>query len=659
MCLCIWQTCTQNNGKIDICCVHVKILPKTTTKMDVKSKQTEVALDMMKPSTDWKFLIYDSIGQDILAPLFTIKELRNHGVTLHLLIDSDRDPVPDVAAVYFVMPTDDNIERICKDLMNHSYESYYFNFISAISRTKLETIANAALLSDSAINVKRVFDQYLNFISLEEDLFILREHDKSTMSYYDINRTDATDVEITNVIDNIVDCLFSLLVTMNAIPIIRCSRGGPSECVAEKLSRRISETLRDNKSSLFNSKKSSNKSSGSLSLALNRPLLVLVDRNFDMSTPLHHTWTYQAMIHDLMNTRLNQVKIIETDAKTSRTKSRTFDLNCGDKFWTDQKGGPFPQVADAVQRELDEYRKNEDEVKRLKTTMGLDGPSDEVHLSESTAKLTNAVSSLPELLENKRVIEMHTTIATSVLDEIKSRKLDNFFETEEKIMNRSLIDKASLNEMIADPSYGKPEDKYRLFLISYICDNPSMSDDDAEKNISILENFGCKRSAYDYIQKWKTFSKINVATLQSSLQSSGGVPRTTSMFSKLMSQGSQFVMEGVKNLVLKEHFLPLTKIVDGLMDSNSKVSSESIEYLYFDPKALKENETPRKKNFQDAIVFVVGGGSYVEYQNLVDYTKSKSKSLSGAHSSKQIVYGSTDLMNASQFLAQLEKLGAN
>ena len=91
----------------------------------------------MKPSTDWKFLIYDSIGQDILAPLFTVKELRNHGVTLHLLIDSERDPVPDVAEVYFVMPTEDNIERICKDLTNHSYESYYLNFISAISRAEL------------------------------------------------------------------------------------------------------------------------------------------------------------------------------------------------------------------------------------------------------------------------------------------------------------------------------------------------------------------------------------------------------------------------------------------------------------------------------------------------------------------------------------------
>lgn len=32
----------------------------------------------------WKLLIYDRAGQNIIAPLFTVKELRALGVTLHL-----------------------------------------------------------------------------------------------------------------------------------------------------------------------------------------------------------------------------------------------------------------------------------------------------------------------------------------------------------------------------------------------------------------------------------------------------------------------------------------------------------------------------------------------------------------------------------------------
>ena len=32
----------------------------------------------------WKVLVYDNIGQSILAPIFSVKELRELGVTLHI-----------------------------------------------------------------------------------------------------------------------------------------------------------------------------------------------------------------------------------------------------------------------------------------------------------------------------------------------------------------------------------------------------------------------------------------------------------------------------------------------------------------------------------------------------------------------------------------------
>ncbi|MEQ2189750.1 Sec1 domain containing protein 1 [Goodea atripinnis] len=55
-----------------------------------------------------------------------------------------------------------------------------------------------------------------------------------------------------------------------------------------------------------------------------------------------------------------------------------------------------------------------------------------------------------------------------------------------------------------------------------------------------------------------------------------------------------------------------------------KSHPETDDYRYFDPKMLRGSESsiPRNKNpFQEAIVFVVGGGNYIEYQNLVDYAK--------------------------------------
>jgi hypothetical protein len=35
----------------------------------------------------WKVLIYDELGQDIISPLLTVKELRDLGVTLHVSVN--------------------------------------------------------------------------------------------------------------------------------------------------------------------------------------------------------------------------------------------------------------------------------------------------------------------------------------------------------------------------------------------------------------------------------------------------------------------------------------------------------------------------------------------------------------------------------------------
>ena len=81
-------------------------------------------------------------------------------------------------------------------------------------------------------------------------------------------------------------------------------------------------------------------------------------------------------------------------------------------------------------------------------------------------------------------------------------------------------------------------------------------------------------------------------------------------------------------------------------------STPDDDYLYFDPKVTKTGPRSLKSSgrggsmYQDAIVFMVGGGNYIEYQNL--------QALQGP--SRKITYGSTEILNAKMFLAQLSKL---
>lgn len=512
------------------------------------------------------------------------------GVTLHVLINSERDAIPDVPVIYFVLPTEENIRRLCQDFKNQLYDQFYLNFITPISRQKLEVLATTAFQTSVTSSISKVFDQYSNFVSLEEEFFVLREFDRDSISYYAINRGDVKEQEVDSVMSNIVDGLFSIFVTLNVIPVIRCPKGNAADMLAHKLEKKLREALQDTRNSLFAT------SSDDLLMPRPRPLLVLLDRNMDMATPLHHTWTYQALAHDVLSLKLNRVVIEETDdavngaASSFRGKknNRTYDLNSNDKFWQQQKGKPFPQVAESVQEELESYRSSEDEVKRLKVAMGLENAPDETVtlMSDATAKLNSAVSSLPELIEKKKMVDMHTTIATAILDQIKARKLDIYFELEEKILSRSIVDK-DLLDFFQDTTAGTLEDKLRLFLIYYLCDaSPAaVSGDETKKYETALQEAGCDMRAFNYIKRWKTFSKM--PTLANTLATSySGGARTVNMISKLMSQGSQFVMEGVKNFVVKKHILPFTRITDSLMDHKS--SQETEDYLYLDPKTRKD-----------------------------------------------------------------------
>lgn len=451
-------------------------------------------------------------------------------------------------------------------------------------------------------------------------------------------------------LDTVADGLFSLLATLNVVPIIRAPRGDAAEQVAHKLHKRLRDSLQNVRSSLFASGTDFSKhgAAGACGargpLSFHRPLLLILDRAVDMATPLHHTWTYQALVHDVMPLRLNQVRIVEpSEQPATRSNAKIVDLAPDDKFWSSLKGCPFPQVAESVQEHLDAFRADEEQVKALKhsmTTVGPDGvpiESDadnsmmgvggEPALNDTTARITSAVSSLPELLERKKLLDLHTSLASGVLEHIKRRKLDVYFELEEKLLSRGVGERPPL-ELLADQAAGNATDKLRLLLILYLCAN--LTGHEWIECENALQNQGIPLNALQYLKRWKSltnsmYNPANATATGTSAAISGGT-RTVSMFSKLMSQGSQFVMEGVKNLVLKRHNLPVTRIVDNLMEQ--KGAPESDDYLYLDPKLAKQNvrdddtsSLRTRQTFQEAIVFIVGGGNYIEYQNLVDYCK--------------------------------------
>lgn len=389
-------------------------------------------------------------------------------------------------------------------------------------------------------------------------------------------------------------------------------------------------------------------------MSFNRPILVLVDRNVDLSVPLHHPWTYQALCKDLLQLKSNRCTLNIADDAEQKGSNKTYDLSSEDQFWRANAGLPFPRVAEGVETALKKYQQDVQD-------LGINRPRDDVFTDEfegDTNSLSTAINSLPALKRKKEQLDMHTQIATAILKEIKKRELDAYFSLEEDMIGRSVIDKKSVMQEIAPGSKGSPRDKLRMLLIYYLTSS-SITDSDFAEFMSVLDwpnQPGVSPSdtyAADYLKQFKFTHRLAAADQPKAQQQSGG-----GLFGKLANMsatGLTGLVAGVKNLMPASTKLPLTKTVGELMDN--KETSETDKYVYFDPKAAKPSEIRtgrQEKPFQDSFVFVLGGGTYTEYQNLQDYASDKKANPT---MTRNIAYGTTELVSPEEFLEQLVLLG--
>lgn len=106
--------------------------------------------------------------------------LRQHGVTLNLMVHSERYEVSDAGSIYLMEYNAKNVERLCVDLSKRLYKSFHIEFLSYLTPEELGLFAQkvATRAGDSPWKlITRVADRYLSFMALSPTLFSLEEPD--------------------------------------------------------------------------------------------------------------------------------------------------------------------------------------------------------------------------------------------------------------------------------------------------------------------------------------------------------------------------------------------------------------------------------------------------------------------------------------------------
>jgi hypothetical protein len=259
---------------------------------------------------------------------------------------------------------------------------------------------------------------------------------------------------------------------------------------------------------------------------------------------------------------------------------------------------------------------------------------------EDAMKLTNYKSKL----------DLFTTLAQELLHKIQNRKLDEFFAIEEGLIENLKIDQKVLSSLLDEK--GNFFDKIRLFLIlnltnnngylsnedynkflkSFNNENKNNENEKSENNLISDKNEININNFLNLIKKFK--NKNNTENKNVYKYITNSITNNLKFFGETISFGIQNYNKKFENKI--------TKIVSSLMlQSFDKDSSEMKNYIYIDPKySNKKLNDNNFDNFENSIVFIIGSTNFDEYQNLKNFNKN-------------IILGSTEILNTEQFLSQL------
>lgn len=503
----------------------------------IRNLQKQRLLKMLLPDDPpFKILILDSRTQEILGPTLKVTDLRECGVTAHFLINNARSFIKDVPAIYFLGQSD-SIQQLCKDLEKDLYGSYYLNFSLSLKRGDLEQIAAAASNAKIAHKVLHVFDQFLQFTAIQDDLFTFNIND----SY--INRNSVDNIRYSS------NCLFSVFVTLNEVPLIFSNSKTSSE-IGKALEQKIKNTKIIKKQ-------------------IKRPVLIILDRDFDLITPIKHVMGYVEIINDVLGIDANKTSVAVIDVDSD--------------FYTKNCFLDFPTVAETVNQELHNYKKE----------LALRSLTDK----SDKEKIERALESAPHLQKKSEIVNSNLNLCLKVLDEIKSRKLDDFYRIEE---NFNLADLPDLLDAC--------NDRDLLRLVISLLGNPK------KPNMDVFND----------ILKDKKIDLEIVEYFKKNMKGEEGF-------------GSKF-----KGLLFKRN-APIYIYLESIYNQikNQSIFQSSTESV-FDPlsgRSIFLNEISR------FIVYVNGGATYSELKALKEFEN---------YFKIPVILGGSEILNADKFIDQIK-----
>ncbi|EKX52395.1 Sec1 family protein B, partial [Guillardia theta CCMP2712] len=412
---------------------------------------------------DWKVLVVDGNSVRVVSTACRLSEMTEEGISLIENVELDRQPMPNMHAIYFLTPSWSSVKRLCSDFQEGKppkYAAAHVYFTSQPTDETLFPIKQCKLLLDRLKTFKVLNTEYL---AMESQVFSLDLPQAFHVMFGKAKQEERSSMQMM-----IANRLATLCVSLGVRPIVRYRATTPPHSDVSEVIARALELQLDR---LEKQAESSN-----IGLWFNSATeKTTVDAETELEEGLTHNDA--AMAQDLLEIQGDKYKYSFSGAGGQQVEKEVL-LNDTDPLWPRIK---HMHIADTIEFVLNEFNRFASENK-----------------ARSEAPLLLLVTCWPQAVGMELVgkYSLHMDVVRKCMSKFNDLKLEDIAtweqnmschqDAEGKAVKRNSVT-TGLSTLLVDKTI-EISDKLRLILIYFLTmeRNPQQQDNQGETLIDQL-----------------------------------------------------------------------------------------------------------------------------------------------------------------------------
>ncbi|CAD8085369.1 unnamed protein product [Paramecium sonneborni] len=305
-----------------------------------------VSLIQTNPNVSNYFLIVDQKTVKVVSAYMKMAELMELGVSAVEKLELGRKPFPKLHAIYFISPTQESIQRVLddfKDKKNPQYGVVHLFLSNEIEQGLMQKIAQCNSLITKIASFKIV---NLDFACTSDQVFTIETPEFLTKAY----NTSQNEQQL---LKEASFKLATLLISFNKFYSFEFLYNQAENKLSEQVAKLTATRLQE----LLNSfVKQKNEQYDNIEKEAGKITVMIIDRSYDVATPLLHDFYYQSMIYDLLDIT-NDIYENEVEANGKQIKQKVI-FNENDDLFNRYKYRHIIQVLEGIPVEFREFIHN-------------------------------------------------------------------------------------------------------------------------------------------------------------------------------------------------------------------------------------------------------------------------------------------------------------